>query len=432
MLRREFPGEDWGGRNRISVWVYPTMNGHKIGSILLKLFNDGAEKHPQIPTRGPMHYALVKPGQWNHVVWEIAHLSRDKVTAVELIYRLQGNEPGASDTVSFDFDRLELQRVEPDYFKGWAVAPGHIAFSHSGYESAANKTALASGIAAERFSIVDAVTGKTVLEKAIAKTSGELGEFAVLDFSDLKTPGSYAIVAGGVKTPPFRIAPNIWRDTVWKTINFFYCERCGDKIAGVHDVCHADWQAEHNGRRMVINGGWHDAGDLSQGLINTGEATHAMFTLAERIGQRDPVLARRLIEEARWGLDWLHKTRFGDGFRVTWATMDYWTDGKIGTADDTFGSVGNSPVDNAVGASASAIAARAETDRSRAGRQEPAGRRRRLAIRHRSPARWQRGNARRGRPGIHRAVQNDWPADLPGQSRGVGPHARQFAAAHLL
>jgi hypothetical protein len=358
VIHRGFPGEDWGGFNRISVWVYPTMNGHKNGSILLKLFNDGTEKHPQIPTRGPMHYALVKPGQWNHIVWEIAHLSRDKVTAIELIYRLQGNEPGASDIVSFDFDQLELQRVEPDYFEGWAVAPGHIAFSHSGYELDANKTALASRVTADRFSIVDAVTGKAVMEKAIARLSGELGEFAVMDFSDLKTPGFYAIVAGNVKTPPFRVAPNVWRDTVWKTINFFYCERCGCKIVGIHDVCHADWQAEHNGRHIVINGGWHDAGDLSQGLINTGEATHAMFTLAERIGRRDPVLTRRLIEEARWGLDWLHKTRFGDGSRVTWATMDYWTDGKIGTADDTFGGVGNSPADNAVGASASAIAAR--------------------------------------------------------------------------
>ena len=183
--------------------------------------------------------------------------------------------------------------VQPDYFEGWAVAPGHIAFSHSGYELDADKTALAGRVAADQFSIVDTVTGKAVMEKAIARLSGELGEFAVMDFSDLKTPGSYAIIAGNVKTPPFRIAPNIWRDTVWKTINFFYCERCGCKIAGIHDVCHADWQAEHNGRRIVINGGWHDAGDLSQGLINTGEATHAMFTLAERIGPRDPVLARR-------------------------------------------------------------------------------------------------------------------------------------------
>jgi hypothetical protein len=41
-----------------------------------------------------------------------------------------------------------------------------------------------------------------------------------------------------------------------------------------------------------------------------------------------------MLEEAKWGLDWLLKTRFGDGYRVYWATMDFWTDGIIGTADD--------------------------------------------------------------------------------------------------
>jgi hypothetical protein len=59
-------------------------------------------------------------------------------------------------------------------------------------------------------------------------------------------------------------------------------------------------------------GGWHDAGDLSQGLINTGEITYSMFALAERLRERgdDPALVARLIEEARWGLDWVLRVRF--------------------------------------------------------------------------------------------------------------------------
>ena len=52
VVRRAFPGEDWGGFNRISVWIYPTMNGHKTGSILLKLFNDGVEKTSRSPLAG--------------------------------------------------------------------------------------------------------------------------------------------------------------------------------------------------------------------------------------------------------------------------------------------------------------------------------------------------------------------------------------------
>ena len=67
-----------------------------------------------------------------------------------------------------------------------------------------------------------------------------------------------------------------------------------------------------------MNGGWHDAGDLSQGLLNTGEATYAMFALADRLRRegRDPALVARLLEEARWGLDWVMKVRFDGGYRV--------------------------------------------------------------------------------------------------------------------
>ena len=359
VLHRAFAGEDWSAFNRISIWVYPTMPGHKRGSVVLRFSNDGKEKHPIPFTRGSMNYALVKPGEWNHIVWEIDHLCRDKVTGLDLIYRLQGNEPGASDTVTFDWDQLELQRVEPDCYEGWAVAPGHIAFSHTGYELHSPKSAIASDLKADHFELIDVASGKVMLNKPISTLRNALGTFQVLEFSEIAAPGQYCLRAGELTTKPFRIDSNIWRDTVWKTINFFYCERCGEKIPGIHDICHADWQAEHIGRRIVINGGWHDAGDLSQGLINTGEATHAMFTLAERLGSRDPQLTSRLIEEAKWGLAWLHKTRFGDGFRVSWATMDYWTDNKIGTADDTLATnVTNSATDNAVGCAASATAAR--------------------------------------------------------------------------
>jgi len=86
-----------------------------------------------------------------------------------------------------------------------------------------------------------------------------------------------------------------------KTINLFYCERCGDAIPGIHDVCHGDWRCAHGDRNIVINGGWHDAGDLSQGLVNTSEAVVAMFLLAKRVQATDPELAQRLIVEAVWG-----------------------------------------------------------------------------------------------------------------------------------
>src|SRR5205823_3024438 len=213
----------------------------------------------------------------------------------------------------FDIDQLELQRVEADPFEGWSVAPGRIAYSHSGYLSGAGKTALANKLSAREFKLVDAKTRKAVLTKEIKTMRSALGEFQTLDFSEILQPGVYFLRAGAVQTPPFEIGDNIWRDSIRKAINFFYCERCGTRIPGIHGVCHRDWQAAHGGRSIFINGGWHDAGDLSQALVNTAESACAMLDLAERFQEEDAALSKRLIEEAKWGLAWIHKTRFGDG-----------------------------------------------------------------------------------------------------------------------
>jgi hypothetical protein len=52
------------------------------------------------------------------MVWEIRNVARDKVTSLEILYEIDGNEPEAVDTATFYFSRLELERVEPDYIEG--------------------------------------------------------------------------------------------------------------------------------------------------------------------------------------------------------------------------------------------------------------------------------------------------------------------------
>jgi len=357
IIKRSFSGEDWSDYNRLSFWVYPSLPGFRVISLLIQLHNEGSVKVPDEYRREGLNHIILEPDQWNHIVWEIPHLMRDKVTGVELIYRMQGNEPEATDTVCFDFDQLELQKVQADHYEGWDVAPGKIAFSHTGYQLGASKTAIAQGLSDDKFALVDVETYHAVLEKQIRAVETHLGEFQVLDFSEVKEPGTYILRVGPMETGPFRIHENIWRDTIWKTINSFYCQRCGTEIPGIHGACHRDWQGVHGDKRIIINGGWHDAGDLSQGLVNTSETVYAMLSLADRL-QDDDALSQRLIEEARWGLDWVLKTRFGDGYRITWATMDFWTDGIIGTPDDVTSEAKNSPFENLLAAAAEALASR--------------------------------------------------------------------------
>ena len=359
-VRRQFEGEDWRPFNRLSLWIYPDCQGFYVTALELRLYNDGVEKLPALFGQEGETTLVLRNHEWNHVVWEIGNVARDRVKRLEISSLLSGHEPEAADVLTYDFDRLELEQVDPDYVEGWHVWPGRIAYSHAGYLSGATKSAIASGLKSQEFRVIDQATRKTVLSKPVREVKTRLGEFQMMDFSEIRQSGSYVLEAGEIRTPPFRIDPNVWRQTILKAINFLYAERCGMAIPGVHGVCHRDWTVVHGDQRIVINGGWHDAGDLTQGLGNTGEIVYSLFSLAERLHNRseDAELYARLLEEARWGLDWILKTGFGDGFRNQGSISSRWTDGILGDSDDITSTARNNPMGNFTASAAEAIAAR--------------------------------------------------------------------------
>jgi len=362
---REFDGEDWTAYNRISVWIYPNCPGHYVASLDMHFRNDGVEKLPAPFAQEGETSLVLKNHEWNHVVWEISNVARDKVTGLEIVYGMAGNEPDGADSVTFDFDELKLEQVEPDHIEGWDVWPGRIAYSQEGYATGAPKSAIASGLTAREFRVLDAKTGRAVLVKPVKIEKTRLGEFQTMDFTELRQPGLYILEAGGRRTHPFAVNDNVWRDSILKALNFFYAERCGFAVPGVHGVCHRDWQAVHGDRRIIINGGWHDAGDLSQGMGNTSEIAYAIFSLAERLHARgeDPELYDRLIEEGKWGLDWILKTSFGDGYRGSGSISSRHTNGILGDYDDLITEATNSPMTNLQAAAVEALAARVLKDR---------------------------------------------------------------------
>ncbi len=357
---RLFDGEDWRKFNRISIWIRPDCPGFYVTALGLQLQNDGVEKLPAAFGQEGDHSIILRNHEWNHVVWEIGNVARDKVTGLRISHGISGNEPEAADTATYYFDRLELERVEPDYIEGWEVWPGRISFSHTGYQSGARKTAVANGLNAREFRLIDQETGETVLSKPIQTVQTHLGSFQFIDFSEIRRTGSYVLEAGGTVTRSFRIDPNVWRETIWKALNFFYSERCGMAIPGVHGICHRDWQAVHGDKRIVINGGWHDAGDLTQGFPGTAEITYSMFSLAERLRARDedPELYERLLEEGRWGLDFVLKTSFGDGYRDAGSVNSRRTNGILGDYDDVIVTATNTPLVNFSASATEAIAHR--------------------------------------------------------------------------
>jgi hypothetical protein len=357
---RAVDGEDWSAYNRLSFWLRTDAAGFPVLTLIVSLRNEGKTPVAEIHLREAGHNITVKNGTWTQVFWEIPHVTRDRVTSLEFRPWVNKRLAAPSDQAAYEIGPIELQRVDADHYEGWNVAPGKIAFSHTGYLPGSPKTALAGDLRATEFQVLRESTGAVVLSKKIARRSGRLGDFQTLDFSELDAPGSYVLRAGDVQTAPFRIGAGVWDATIAKTLNFFYGERCGMRIPGTHEACHQDWQATLGDKKIIMNGGWHDAGDLSQGVINTGEATHAMFSLAAeaRAAGRRPEWLPALIEEALWGLEWIHKVRFPGGFRIGFASMNIWTDGIIGNEDDRTRAALNNPNVNYIAAAAGAAAAR--------------------------------------------------------------------------
>ncbi|HTZ48441.1 MAG TPA: glycoside hydrolase family 9 protein [Verrucomicrobiae bacterium] len=359
IAERKFPAEDWSKYNRISIWVYPDVVGAPAISASLVLHNESTHVLPDHYNEGRDESLILNNHEWNHLVWEITPLSRDKVTGLEFAYSLPKMLPDPGDQTILYIDQLELQKVDPDYVEGWAVAPGKIAFSHAGYTPGSTKTAIASDLQAKEFSIVNETTGKVVLSKPVRQVKTSLGNYEVMDFSELQASGKYALRAGDESTRSFEISPEAWRETIWKAINFMYSERCGTVIPRIHAICHTDDYSIHGDKRIIVNGGYHDAGDLSA-TGNTPGMAYALFSLAERLQQQgeDPQLQARLLEEGTWGLRWVLKTNFGDGYRTTGQLISYWTNGIIGDADDRFGQAVNNPEWNFRVAAVEALAAR--------------------------------------------------------------------------
>ena len=359
-IRRHFDGEDWTGYNRISLWIYPDLPGFYTTALDFRLYNDGKEKLPALFGQEGETSLILRNHEWNHVVWEIGNVARDKITGFEASYGLSGSAPGEADSIRFYFDELTLERVDADKIEGWDVWKDRIAYSQAGYQTGAPKSAVASGLDAKTFELIDAHTGSVAFTGNVETKTTSIGDFQAMDFSGCRTPGLYTLRVGSATTQPFPIDADVWEETLRKALNFFYTERCGMNVPGVHGVCHRDWTCVHEGKRININGGWHDAGDLSQQAEATDEITYALFTMAEKLQQRNdnPELYARVLEEAKWGLDWVLKTSFGDGFRDVGSINSRRTDGVMGNDDDITVKASNNPLTNFEAALVEAIAYR--------------------------------------------------------------------------
>lgn len=347
--------------NRIAFRVKPCSPGARVASMCFYMQNGAVPRKEGYNMPTGDHLLNLENGRWNECFLEIADLQRDCVEGLRFSVSVNGKDLTAPDSATFIIADIRFQKVgRPEKVLGWQPETDAIVYSMTGYDAAGSKTAVAGSDIGGKFALVDAATGRTVHTGTIRRAETTIGTFNTLDFSAFTVPGSYYIAAAGRRTRPFAIGgDSIWDNSQWRVLNYIFGQRCGYHVPGVHGRCHADLYAVHNGERISFCGGWHDAGDLSQQSLQTADVAYALLEASVKAEGRNPLLAARLREEALWGLDFVLRCRFGDGYRASSMGLLHWQDGRTDSYDDiTTVRVQNVPFDNYLLAAYEAYAAR--------------------------------------------------------------------------
>lgn len=144
------------------------------------------------------------------------------------------------------------------------------------------------------------------------------------DFSDMKEEGWHQLHIDGAVSDSFLISSHIFDNMADFPLNYMRQQRCGwNPFTGdschVHDgyiIYHPD--ESKNGTRIDVRGGWHDASDCLQYSTTTANAIYQMMLAYEQYPeqfgdnyQTDGTPGSNgipdIIDEIRWGLDWLDR-----------------------------------------------------------------------------------------------------------------------------
>jgi endoglucanase len=177
----------------------------------------------------------------------------------------------------------------------------------------------------KEFKIVDNITkkvvfsGKTVTPKG---AQGALKNSYRLNFSVFNTSGSFYIKAGQAQSPVFKIGSDVYASAAEMPLKYMRQQRCGFNPY-LKDSCHRDdgriiYHPTRTGEKIDATGGWHDASDYLQYVTTSANAIYQMLFAYSQYPNAfgDHYQANGLegsngipdvLDEAKWGLDWLLK-----------------------------------------------------------------------------------------------------------------------------
>ena len=181
----------------------------------------------------------------------------------------------------------------------------------------------------EKVNIIDEKTGQVVktfqLMRSKEKGWGTFGYYYSVDFSDINTTGRYYLISEKSKNRSVScdISETVYDNQADRLLEFMQQQRCGfNPFYDTH--CHQKDGVSMYGTitpdstYVDASGGWHDAGDQLKYLITSSYATAHMlmaFQLYPKyFGDKVDAFGKKgangipdLLDEAKWGLDWLLK-----------------------------------------------------------------------------------------------------------------------------
>lgn len=181
------------------------------------------------------------------------------------------------------------------------------------------------------FTVFSASDDSEVFSSGQIETFGEWGAFKKgfrLSFDSLKEPGEYYVEAAGIKSPVFKIGNDVYAGTADFILNYMRQQRCGyntfyESTCHQHDgfiIFHPD--PEKDSTHIDVRGGWHDASDYLQYVATSANAVYQMLYAYRQNpevfgdeyqanGEAGSNGIPDILDEAKWGLDWLDRMNPG-------------------------------------------------------------------------------------------------------------------------
>ena len=179
-----------------------------------------------------------------------------------------------------------------------------------------------------KWELVNSVSKKIVATGKAGKAFGAYGPFKQtyrLNFSHFKKPGRYYLLAGNIKSPEFEIGDDVYKGAADFCLRYMRQQRTGfnpylKDSCHTHDgyVLYGEKAGIKDSTRIDVVGGWHDASDYLQYSTTSANATYHLlmayrdfpkvFTDEKQANGLDGKNGMAdVLDEAKWGLDWLLK-----------------------------------------------------------------------------------------------------------------------------